>query len=98
MIVTIDEMKEYLREDSTDEAVTIEIIALIEAAEIYLRNAGCILEGSNEVADNLAKLAVKQLVTHWYENKEPTGKGDKLHYGLASIITQLKYCYGGDNA
>ena len=98
MIVTVDEMKEYLREDSEDEAVMSEIANLIDAAEIYLENAGCVLQGSNKIANNLAKLAVKQLVTHWYENKEPTGKGDKLHYGLASIITQLKYCYGGDNA
>lgn len=94
MIVTIKEMKEYLRVDGNDEDNSIE--GLIEAAEMYLVNAGCVLKDVNGIEINLAKLAVKQLVVHWYENREPTGKADRLTFSLDNIITQLKYCYGSE--
>jgi uncharacterized phage protein (predicted DNA packaging) len=83
----LDEVKEYLRIDGTDENV--EIQGLINAAEAYLTNAGVIKDETNE----LYKLAVKMLVVNWYENRQPIGKADKLAFGLDSIITQLKYCY-----
>jgi uncharacterized phage protein (predicted DNA packaging) len=98
MIVEIDEMKEYLRIDSDDN--DLEIANFIETAEIYLTNAGCVLLGPDEKANNLAKLAVKILVSHWYENREVEKIGTsvaKLGFSLDSIITQLKYCYGGEN-
>lgn len=89
MIVTLPEIKEYLRIDTgADDAA---ITTLITAAEEYLKNAGAVLSSTNE----LSKLAVKILVVHWYENHEPIGKTDKLAYGLESIITQLQYCYEG---
>lgn len=64
------------------------ITSLIYAAKAFLKNAGVIEEKSE-----LYKLAIKILVSHWYENREVTGKADKLAYSLDSIITQLKYCY-----
>lgn len=87
MIITVIEAKKYLRleVDYTDEDVDIE--ALIAAAEGYLTNAGCTLNAGDEVA----KLAVKMLVIHWYENREPIGQANKLAFGLQSLITQLKY-------
>lgn len=86
----LDEVKEYLRVDGTDEDP--EIQGLINAAEAYLTNAGVIKDETNE----LYKLAVKMLVVNWYENRQPIGKADKLAFGLDSIITQLKYCYSTD--
>lgn len=83
----LDEVKEYLRIDGTDEDT--EIQGLINAAEAYLTNAGVIKDETKE----LYKLAVKMLVVNWYENRQPIGKADKLAFGLDSIITQLKYCY-----
>ena len=89
MIISVVEAKKYLKfeEDYTDEDS--DIIALISSAEGYLKNAGCVLNAGDEVA----KLAIKMLVVHWYENREPIGQGNKLAFGLQSIITQLKYCY-----
>lgn len=86
----LDEVKEYLRIDGTDEDTAIQ--GLINAAEAYLTNAGVIKDETNE----LYKLAVKMLVVNWYENRQPIGKADKLAFGLDSIITQLKYCYSTD--
>jgi len=87
MIVSVDEIKKYLRIDSEEEDTQIQ--ALEAAAEEYLKNAGAVLSETNE----LAKLAVKILCVHWYENREPVGKADELAFSLQHIITQLKYCY-----
>jgi len=87
MLITLDEAKSYLLVDGTDEDT--EITALIGAAETYLTNAGATLTAGNE----LAKLAVKMLVVHWHENREPVGQASKIAFGLSSIIAQLQYCY-----
>jgi len=88
-VLTLAEAKKYLKldVDYTDEDDDIQ--PLIDAAEGYLKNAGCTLN----TGDKVAKLAIKMLVVHWYENREPIGSGNKLAYGLQSLITQLKYCY-----
>lgn len=84
MILTLAEAKSWGIIEVTDDDT--EITALITAAETYLTNAGCTLIDTDE----LAKLAVKMLVIHWYENREVIGKAEKLAYGLAAIITQLQ--------
>lgn len=97
MKVTVEEMKAYLRVDGEEENTMID--GLLQAAELYLLNAGCTLESINESANNLAKLAIKLLVSHWYENRdiEKVGKTiTKVSFSLESIITQLKYCYGSE--
>jgi hypothetical protein len=38
----------------------------------------------------MPKLAQLMLISHWYENREPEGKADKLAYGLSGIILQLQ--------
>ena len=84
--VLIEEIKLYLRLDHDDEDDLLE--GLLSSAAIYLKNAGCtVTEGE------LYNLAIKILVSHWYENRELTGKADKIAYSLDNIITQLKYCY-----
>jgi len=89
MILTRLEAKKYLRIDEIDTGEDLELDALIMAAEEFLKNAGCQLPVGNE----LAKLAVKILVVHWHENREPVGKGDKLKFSLDAILPQLKHCY-----
>lgn len=85
--LTLDEVKNYLRVDGDDDDALIE--SLITSSAAYLTNAGAQDDG------NLYKLAQLMLISHWHENREPTGKADKLAYGLAGIILQLQCC-GGD--
>ncbi|MBV4417201.1 head-tail connector protein [Clostridium tyrobutyricum] len=87
-ILNLDEAKLYLHVDYEDDDSTIK--DLIDAAEIYLINAGCNINEQNTV---MFKLAEKMLVSHWYNNREPTGSATKLVYGFQSIIIQLRYCY-----
>lgn len=86
MILTLEEAKRYLRQPGSheDEDVT----AIIIAAETYISNAGIVLSADNE----LAKMAIKMLVVHWYENREPIGQTNLIALGLSSIITQLQNC------
>lgn len=91
-VLSLSEAKKYLKfdDDYTDEDGDIQ--PLIDAAEIYLVNAGCTLKPD----DALAKLAIKILVVNWYENRsiEITGPNfNKIKFSLDAIITQLKYCY-----
>ena len=91
LVVSIEEAVKYMRYemDDIDEEQAEGITNLIMAAQIYLKNAGCVLTKEDE----MAKLAVKMLVVHWDENREPIGETNKLAYGLQSLITQLQYCY-----
>lgn len=89
--MNLEELKNWLRVDDDYDDVTITGLQL--AAEQYLNNAGVVKDYTNE----LYKLAINLLVTHWFENREPTGKADKLEFSLSSIIAQLKYCQGSDD-
>lgn len=84
-----EEVKDYLKlDEDTDER---ELNALIRSAEIFIKNTGVNI--TEELKQNeLYKLAIKILVTHWHENREPVGKADVLPFSLTSIIVQLKYC------
>jgi uncharacterized phage protein (predicted DNA packaging) len=93
MILILEEAKKYLKLDLEDTEEDTDVTALINAAEGYLKNAGCTLN----LGDEVAKLAIKMLVVHWYENREPIGKADKLAYGLQALITQLQYCYSTES-
>lgn len=90
MIVTLEEAKEWLKVDFSDDDATIQ--RLINAAEKYLKNAtGNTFDSSNE----LAQLFCLVLVADWYENREMIGKvSDKIRHTVDSILAQLSYCYG----
>lgn len=81
----IDDLKQYLRIDSDYDDVLID--SLLIAAEEYLSNNGI----TKNYEKQLYKLAVKLLVSHWYENREVLGKGDNLKFSLNAILMQLKY-------
>lgn len=89
MILSLDETKQYLRVDNTEEDVL--ITSLIQAAETYLENA----TGNQFDSENpLAKLFCWVLVTDWFENREHTGKpSEKVRPIIDSMLAQLKYCY-----
>lgn len=89
MIITLEETKEWLREDSEDPKVLNQIQMLIGAAEKYLINAsGNVFTSSNE----LAKLFCFVLVADWYENREMIGQASgKVRVVVESMLAQLSY-------
>lgn len=91
-LLTPDEAREYLRATS-DEVDDIMVNSYISAAEMYLKNAGCVLNPDDE----LAKLAEKMLVVKYYEERDSESRSSvvadsalKLDVGLKSIILQLQ--------
>lgn len=91
MVLTLDEAKAYLRVDGSEEDML--ITSLVGAAEQYIKNA---TSKSVDAKSELAKLAARILIAHWYENREAVGKAEKLAFSLQSILVQLQYC-GGDS-
>lgn len=84
----LDEIKLYLRIDTDDEDELLSSLQL--SAEEYLLNAGI----EKDYERQLYKLAVKLLISNWYENRNPVLTGSiskKLEYSLQHIIAQLIY-------
>jgi uncharacterized phage protein (predicted DNA packaging) len=92
MIVSLDEVKTWLRVDFSDDDALLSI--LISAAEEYLKNAtGITFDATNY----LAKIFCMTLIADWYENRELIGKAsDQVRPILQSILAQLTYAYGGE--
>lgn len=87
----LEELKLFLRVDNPEDDVLVQSLQM--SAEEYLKNAGIRKDYSKE----LYKLAVKILVSHYYENRavETIGKNvSKIAYGLDTILIQLKYSQG----
>ncbi|MED5042397.1 head-tail connector protein [Geobacillus stearothermophilus] len=94
MIVSLDEVKTWLRVDFTDDDAL--LTTLISAAEQYLKNATGITYDST---NHLAKLFCMTLIADWYENREMVGRAsDQVRPILQSILAQLTYAYGGETA
>jgi uncharacterized phage protein (predicted DNA packaging) len=79
--------KKYIRVTDGEEDVTIEGLQL--AAEEYLTNAGI----NKNYGKELYSLAIKLLVSHWYENRTPQSEKaqTKLSFSLEAIILQLQF-------
>lgn len=87
----LEELKLFLRIDGEEEDSSIEGLQI--AAEEYLTNAGI----KKDYTKELYKLAIKILISHWYENRavETVGKNvSKIAFGLDTILIQLKYTQG----
>jgi uncharacterized phage protein (predicted DNA packaging) len=94
MIVSLDEVKNWLRVDFTDDDALLS--TLISAAEEYLKNATGI-EYNDQ--NHLAKLFCMTLIADWYENRELVGRAsDQVRPIIQSILTQLSYAYDSDSA
>jgi len=88
----LEEIKKYLKVDGNDEDDL--LLGLQGAAEEYLVNAGVI----KDYTKNLFKIAIKLLISHWYENRNAVVVGSiskNMEFSLSNIIIQLKYS-GGD--
>lgn len=78
----IEDIKQYSNLDTID----IELVNMMEAAKLYLKNAG-VDERENDQEYNLA---VKMLADHWYNNRGITNKGYEIPYGFLSIVAQIR--------
>jgi len=96
LILTLDEVKEFLKleYDFYDEDNLLQL--LMTASEAFLLNStGITFDSSN----SLAKLFCLVLISDWYDDRAIIGKAsDKIRFTIDCISTQLKYCYGGDSA
>ena len=85
----LEEIKNYMRIDEDYDNNLIN--SLIEAANLYMLNAGV-----KNTENDLYRLAIKMLVLHWYENRDIVLIGSiskNLEFTMKNIITQLQYCY-----
>lgn len=89
--MNLEDLKLFLRIDDYEEDTLIGALQI--GAEEYLTNAGI----KKDYTKELYKLAIKILVSHWYENRsvETIGKNvSKIAFGLDTILIQLKYSQG----
>jgi len=82
MIITLDEVKEWLRIDGEEDDLTIQM--LIGGAELRLKEGTGITYDSN---NELAKLFCLKCVADWYENRLPTNVIDNTSISLMTILT-----------
>lgn len=95
MILTLKDAKDYLRVEQDDTTEDAFITTLIESAELYIKNG---TDKTFDATNELAKLATKILITHWFENRSPVIVGSitkEIEYSIKSIMLQLTYCEGG---
>lgn len=84
----LEELKLFLKIDYDEDDSLLNGLKL--SAEEYLTNAGIKKDYSKE----LYKLAIKILVSHWYENRAVEGLSKyskKIAFSVDIIIMQLKY-------
>ncbi|TXR64184.1 phage gp6-like head-tail connector protein [Bacillus sp. AY18-3] len=79
----LEQVKLYLRIDGDEDDIN--LISFINAAHLYLRNAGVSCK-SNDLYD----LAVKIYVSLHYDDMSKA-QTEKLERSLESIVVQLKY-------
>lgn len=94
--MTLEEAKLYMRvDDDTDDAL---ITSLLAAAQQYVeRKTGKIYKPEDE----LWNLCIKQLVIHWYENREVQATSTRnnlvtIDHTAEAIISHISLC--GDYA
>jgi len=88
--MTVDELKLYIRVDSTDEDDLIQ--AFLTAATEYIeKTTGKTYDSTKEVWN----LAIKIMASHWYDNRgvEATGINvSKYSYSAESLINHIALC------
>ncbi|MCD3351267.1 phage gp6-like head-tail connector protein [Clostridium botulinum D/C] len=96
MLVTVEEVKQYLKLDDYEEEDTL-IKLLIENAEIYIEDAVCDINKMSEKSKKKAKLLALVLVSDLYENRslninatKNVSVSEKIRYTVQSMILQLK--------
>lgn len=94
MIMQLSDAKEFLRIETSFSDEDSLITSLLLAGESYMENAtGKKFSGTNE----LAKLCLKMLIAHWYENRGVVtfnNANSKLPYGVDCLLSQLSLLDG----
>ena len=93
MLVTLEEVKNYLRLDDFTEDDQL-ITLMIQNAEIYIGNLITIDETDTNMMAQV-KLLILILVTDMYENRQlhAENTSEKIRYIVQSTILQVRYCY-----
>ena len=94
MIISLKEVKEYVRIDIDEDDQLLE--TLIAAAEEYLKNATGkeypeTDEDGNKIKYELEKIYLQLLIAYWYEKRTPAGGvGEDFSFMAKSIMLQLQ--------
>lgn len=90
-MLTLPEVKQWLRLEESDTTEDALLQTLIKAAEEYIANA----TGRRDWGDNpIAKLLAQVLIADWYENRGAVGQvREELRLTVRSLLIQLQYAY-----
>lgn len=83
-MITLNDLKLYMRIDDNFEDDLLD--SLLKSAKEYLST--CNITENNRLS-SLYDLAIKMLVSHWYDNREVVGEAKLLAYSLNSIIFKM---------
>lgn len=100
MIVSLEDMKKYLRLEPIDTEEDDLILGLLLAAETYIKQATGFKFLDETKTPETAKLIVKMLTTHWYENRglETSQQGGKkLGFAVEVLLLQLSYTHSEED-
>lgn len=90
-LITLEEVKEYVRIDGEDEDNTLKL--LIKNAELYIEDASISIEKMSDRTKEKAKLLALILISDWYDNRSYNMKtSEKARYTIRSLLTQIQYC------
>lgn len=85
--------KDFTRVDGNEEDQL--ILEFIEAAKVYIHDETDYRFDRLSEEDPIACLALKFLVAHWYEDRQPTGRGFVRGFSLESLLFKLQARFGG---
>ncbi|MHB9947330.1 DNA packaging protein [Clostridium botulinum] len=96
MIVTLEEVVQYVRLDSVEDLEEDEknqLQLLIKNAEFYIEDASISISGMSDRTKEKAKLLALVLISDWYDNRSYNMKtSEKARDIVRSLLTQILYC------
>lgn len=81
-MIDIIELRYFLNSYPEDDVI---VMSFYDAAIEYLKGAGV-----QQQDGELYKLAIKMLVSHWFDNRGVNGETTEIPFGLTPIINQLQ--------
>lgn len=91
-MLTLQEVKQWLRLEQGDTAEDALLQSLIAAAEEYVRNA--VPPWVDITTNPLARLLAMTLVADWYERREAAGEvREEMRPAVRALVSQLQNAY-----
>jgi uncharacterized phage protein (predicted DNA packaging) len=92
-IVTLAEIKLYLRLDDTDTTEDLLLQNLIDSATEFIKNATGFTFATT--VPDMATLIAKFMVAHWYENRQIVDSKAlyQVQFTVDALLNQLKYAH-----